>query len=263
MKNFIPPQRFFAYLTWTEIEQLPDKANTVLVQPVGAVEQHGPHLPLIVDSAIGLGVLGEALTRLSAEIPVYVLPPLHYGKSNEHRHFPGTISISANTLLSTLMDIGESLYAAGFRKLVLMNSHGGQPQVMEIAATDLHARYEDFWLFPIFTWRVTQEHKRLLSEREVQEAMHAGDAETSLMFVLLPEWVQMNQAVREYPPPQPGMLASKGGVTFSWLTQDLSDSGVVGDATAASRQKGERILDLLAEGWCELLQEVYHFKAKQ
>ena len=121
--------------------------------------------------------MGEALTRLNPHIPAYALPPLHYGKSNEHRHFPGTISLSATTVLNTLMEIGESLYRAGFRKLILMNSHGGQPQVMEIAATDLHARYEDFWLFPIFTWRVTQEHKSLMSDKEVQLALHAGDAE--------------------------------------------------------------------------------------
>ncbi|TVR14271.1 MAG: creatininase family protein [Phormidium sp. GEM2.Bin31] len=261
MHNFIPPERFFAYLTWTEIEQLPNKADTVLVQPVGAIEQHGPHLPLLVDSAIGLGVLGAALTRLSPDIPAYVLPPLHYGKSNEHRRFPGTISLSASTLLNTLLEIGDSLYQAGFRKLILMNSHGGQPQVMEIAATDLHARYEDFWLFPIFTWRVTQEHKRLMSEQEVQQAMHAGDAETSLMLALMPEQVRMKQAVTEYPPQQPGRLGCKGPLTFSWLSHDISTSGVVGDATAASQEKGEAILDLLATGWCELIEEVYHFQS--
>ena len=205
--------------------------------------------------------MGEALTRLNPHIPAYALPPLHYGKSNEHRHFPGTISLSATTVLNTLMEIGESLYRAGFRKLILMNSHGGQPQVMEIAATDLHARYEDFWLFPIFTWRVTQEHKSLMSDKEVQLALHAGDAETSLMLALLPEQVRMRQAVREYPPEQPGRLGAKGALTFSWLTHNLSSSGVVGDATAASQEKGEAILDLLARGWCELLEEVYHFQS--
>ncbi|WP_017660082.1 creatininase family protein [Baaleninema simplex] len=262
MNGFIPPHRFFPYLTWTEIDRLANKQNVVLVQPVGAIEQHGPHLPLIVDSAIGVAVLGKALDRLEAEVPAYALPPLHYGKSNEHQHFPGTVSLSAETLLATLHDIADSLYRAGFRKLILMNSHGGQPQIMEIAATDIHAKYEDFWVFPVFTWRVSDVYKSLVSEEERQLAMHAGDAETSLMLAVLPEWVRQSELVKEYPPPSPpgSRLAAKGALTFSWLTQDISQSGVVGDATAATKEKGERILDSLADGWKRLIREVYEFE---
>lgn len=261
MHSFIPPDRFFPYLTWRDIENLPDKANTVLVQPVGAIEQHGYHLPLIVDSAIGVSVLGEALHRLDANIPAYALPPLHYGKSNEHQDFPGTISLSAETLLAVLHDVADSLYRAGFRKLIFMNSHGGQPQVMEIAATDIHARYPDFWVFPVFTWRVTNEHKTLMSEDERALAMHAGDAETSLMLAVMSERVRMADAVCEYPPERPpgSLLKTKGALTFSWLTRDISQSGVVGDATAATSEKGDRILQLLAEGWVQLLRDVYEF----
>lgn len=261
MHHAIPPHRFFAYLTWQEVDRLPDKANTVLVQPVGAIEQHGHHLPLVVDSAIGVSVLGAALDRLEPEIPAYALPPLHYGKSNEHNAFPGTVSLSATTLLAVLHDVAESLYRAGFRKLVLMNSHGGQPQVMEIAATDARDRHPDFWVFPVFTWRVTHEHKALLSPREREFAMHAGDAETSLMLSLLPDWVRTEAAVTDYPPDRPpgSLLKAKGAPTFSWLTQDLSESGTIGDATAATREKGDRILELLAAGWAQLLREVYKF----
>ena len=116
---------------------MPDKGNVVLILPVGAIEQHGPHLPLIVDAAIGDAVLGKALEKLPPQIPAYALPTLYYGKSNEHWHFPGTITLSYQTLVTTIIEIAESIYRAGFRKLVLMNSHGGQPQVMEIAARDL------------------------------------------------------------------------------------------------------------------------------
>jgi len=151
MHSFIPPERFFPYLRWTDIQAMPDKENVVLIQPVGAIEQHGPHLPLVVDAAIGVAVLGKALSKLDSDLPAYALPPLYYGKSNEHWHFPGTITISAQTLLATLTEMAESLYRAGFRKLVLMNSHGGQPQVMEIAARDLHVKYDDFLVFPLFT----------------------------------------------------------------------------------------------------------------
>lgn len=95
MHSFIPPNRFFAYLTWTEIEAMPDKENAVLIQPLGAIEQHGLHLPLIVDSSISVAVLGKALEKLNPDIPAYALPPLYYGKSNEHGQFPGTITLSS------------------------------------------------------------------------------------------------------------------------------------------------------------------------
>ena len=110
MHGFIPPQRYFPYLTWTEIERLPDKANTVIIQPIGAIEQHGPHLPIVVDSAISMGVLGKALGKLDEQIPAYALPCLYYGKSNEHWQFPGTITLSAVTLLSVIKEMADSIY---------------------------------------------------------------------------------------------------------------------------------------------------------
>ena len=102
MHSFIPPHRFFPYLSWTDIDSMEDKENVVIVQPIGAIEQHGPHLPIAVDAAISLGVLGKALEKLPSEIPCYALPCLYYGKSNEHWGFPGTITLSANTLCTFL-----------------------------------------------------------------------------------------------------------------------------------------------------------------
>jgi creatinine amidohydrolase len=113
MHSFIPPKRFFPYLSWTDIQAMPDKENVVIIQPVGAIEQHGPHLPLIVDAAIGVGVLGKALEKLDADIPAYALPTLYYGKSNEHLHFPGTITLSTETLMATIMEVERVFTALG------------------------------------------------------------------------------------------------------------------------------------------------------
>lgn len=262
MHGFIPPARYFPYLTWTEIAALPDKENVVIVQPVGAIEQHGPHLPIAVDSAIALGVLGKALEQLDASIPVYSLPGLYYGKSNEHWQFPGTITLSAPTLLTLLMELAESLYRSGFRKLVLLNAHGGQPQIMEIAARDIHQKYLDFSVFPLFVWRVPHIAKELLTSKELALGIHAGDAETSLMLALLPDQVKMDKAVQEYPQglPQEGLLTMEGKLPFAWLTQELTRSGVLGDATAATREKGDRLLASLAAGWVQVLTDIYHFR---
>jgi creatinine amidohydrolase len=265
MHGFLPAHRFFPYLTWTDIDTMPDKENVVLIQPVGSIEQHGPHLPLAVDSAIGLAVLGRALSELDAAIPAYALPSLYYGKSNEHWHFPGTITLKAQTLSATLIEIGESLYRAGFRKLVFMNSHGGQPQVLEIVARDLHQQYEDFMVFPLFTWRVPNLAADLLTPKEQALGIHAGDAETSLLLSILPDQVRMEQAVCEYPHglPTDGLLSLEGNLPFAWMTRDISKSGVLGDPTTATQEKGDRILASLAAGWAQTIQAIYQFRQPQ
>ena len=261
MHGFIPPKRFFPYLTWKEIAEMPNKENVVIIQPIGAIEQHGLHLPVAVDSAISLGVLGKALSKLGGDIPAYALPCLYYGKSNEHWQFPGTITLSAETLLSVIKEMAASIYSSGFRKLVLMNSHGGQPQIMEIAARDIHQEKPDFAVFPLFTWRVPHMAGELLTDQEKEYGIHAGDAETSIMLSLLPEQVQMDKAVKEYPQglPQDSLLSMEGKLPFAWLTRELSQSGVMGDATVATQEKGERILESVAHGWVKVIQDIYQF----
>ena len=261
LHSFVPSDRYFPYLTWREIAQMPNKENVVIIQPVGAIEQHGHHLPLVVDSAISVGVLGKALDKLPIEIPAYALPCLYYGKSNEHAGFPGTISLSAETLLAVIKETALSIYQAGFRKLILMNSHGGQPQIMEIVARDLHQEYQDFQVFPWFTWRVPNIASELLTPKELELGIHAGDAETSLMLALLPEHVKMDLAVKEYPRnlPQNSLLSMEGSLPFSWLTREVSTTGTMGDATTASKDKGDHILESLAQGWVQAITEVYHF----
>ena len=258
--NGVPPEREFSRLTWQEVAAMADRERTVLILPMGAIEQHGPHLPLMVDHAIAIGVIGQAVARLDPAVAAYVLPPLPYGKSNEHGAFPGTISLTATTLLATVMDIGDSLYRSGFRKLILVNGHGGQPPVLDIAATDLHDRYPTMEVLSIFVWRAAPTYKALLGDREGAEGMHAGDAETSLMLALRPDAVRRDRADCVYPPDRlPGSaIGPKGPLAYAWRTEELSASGTIGDATAASREKGERLLDLLADGWATLITEVYH-----
>ena len=265
MHGFIPPERYFPYLTWTEIKEMSDKENIVIIQPIGAIEQHGPHLPIAVDSAISLGVLGKALSQLEPNIPAYALPCLYYGKSNEHAGFPGTITLKAETLLSVIKEMAISIYQAGFRKLVLMNSHGGQPQIMEIAARDLHQEHSDFAVFPLFTWRVPNIAGELLTSQELTYGIHAGDAETSIMLALLPEQVKMTQAVTEYPSqlPQDSLLSMEGKLPFAWLTRELSKTGVMGDPTVATPEKGDRILASVADGWVQVIKDIYKFQQPQ
>ena len=260
--NYFPAERYFAYLTSPAIAAMLDKENVVIIQPMGAIEQHGEHLPLIVDAEISMGVLARALEKLDPAIPAYALPPLYYGKSNEHSTFAGTITMSTQTMLAVLTDIAESIYRAGFRKLAFMNSHGGQPQILEIVARDLHEKHPDFMIFPLFTWRVPNVAKELLTDKELELGIHGGDAETSLMLALLPEQVDMEKAVTEYPYglPENSMLSMEGANPFAWVTRDLTQSGVLGDAKAATQEKGEQILASLVDGWTELIADIYKFE---
>jgi creatinine amidohydrolase len=160
------------------------------------------------------------------------------------------------------MEVADNLYRSGFRKLVLMNSHGGQPQVLEIAARDIHQHHPDFAIFPLFTWRVPHIAKELLSQQELEFGIHAGDAETSLLLSLLPEQVKMERAVKEYPQglPKESLLSMEGQLPFAWLTQELTQSGVMGDATVATKEKGDRLLESLADGWVRAIADIYRFR---
>ena len=258
LHGYNPPHRYLPYLSWTEIAELPDRENTVIVLPTGATEQHGPHLPCAVDSVISAGVVGHALARLPASVPAYAMAPITYGKSEEHLHFPGTMTLSGETLLATMNEIGESVYRAGFRKLLIVNGHGGQPQVMEMAARELRLRHGDFIVVPSFTWRVPHVAGQYLSEREKKLAMHAGHAETALMLALAPDTVRMDRAVTNYPPEFPSTLLSPDGrPACAWSARDFGPSGIIGDPLPATAVQGQAILDSLAQSWAQAITELH------
>ena len=261
LHGYNPPRRYLPYLSWTEIDQLPDKPDTVVVLPAGATEQHGPHLPCAVDSVIAAGVVGHALARLPDDVPAFAMAPITYGKSEEHLHFPGTVTLTGETLLATMIEVGESVYRAGFRKWLLVNGHGGQPQVMEMAARELRLRHGDFIVVPSFTWRVPHVAGQFLSEQERKLAMHAGHAETALMLALAPDTVHMDRAVTNMPPPFPsGLLSPDGRPACAWVARDFGPSGVIGDPLPATREQGLAILDSLAASWAGAITELHRLR---
>ena len=225
INGYIPAARFLPFLSWTDVAALPDKSNTVIVLPTGAIEQHGPHLPCSVDSVISSGVAGHALARLPATIPAYAIPPIVYGKSEEHLHFPGTVTLSGDTLLHTLLEIAESLYRAGFRKLLMINGHGGQPQILQIACREMRLRHGDFIAIPHDVFNVPNCEKQFLSPHEQRMAMHAGHSETALMLALAPECVHMERAVANFPPEFPCPTLSKGRPAAAWASYDFGQRG--------------------------------------
>ncbi|MFY9513178.1 MAG: creatininase family protein [Rubrivivax sp.] len=261
LHGYNPPARFLPYLSWTQIAELPDKADIPIVLPAGSVEQHGPHLPCLVDSIIAAGVIGHALARLPAEVPAFALPPITYGKSDEHLHFPGTVTLEGTTLLATVTEIGESVYRMGFRKLLIVNAHGGQPQVMEMAARELRLRHGDYQVLPHFVWRVPHVAGQFMSEREKRLSMHAGHAETAILMALAPETVHMEHAVVNYPPEFPSkILSSDGRPAAAWTARDFGPSGIIGDPLPATPEQGQAILDSLAQSWAQGIADLHRMQ---
>ena len=251
--------RTWSELSWTEFEQL-DPAVTVAVLPVAATEQHGPHLPVGVDDYINAGIVSAALPLMPDS--VLVLPACHVGKSNEHTAYPGTLSLSAETLIRLWTEIGESVARAGLRKLVIVNSHGGQPQIMDIVVRDLRVRLGMFAVAANLAALASE--RRLFSAEELRHGIHGGASETSQMLHLHPDLVSMD-AAGNFTPASVALeheyrfLRSEGAVGFGWQTQDLHPSGACGDASAADAERGRQVVMSAAEGLAALIAEVARY----
>jgi creatinine amidohydrolase len=191
-------------------------------------------------------------------VPAYALAPITYGKSDEHLHFPGTVTLDGTTLLETVTQIGESVYRMGFRKLLIVNGHGGQPQVMEMAARELRLRHGDYVVLPHFTWRVPHVAGQFMTDREKRLSMHAGHAETAILMALAPHTVHMEHAVANYPPEFPSkVLSGDGRPACAWTARDFGTSGVIGDPFPATPEQGQAILDSLAQSWAQGIQDLF------
>lgn len=250
--------RFWADYTARDFAAL-DRANVIAVLPVGAIEQHGPHLPLSVDQAILDGIIAATLPKIADDCPALFLPTLPVGKSNEHSEWPGTLTFSAQTLLSMWMEIGDCVAAAGVRKLVLLNSHGGQIAAMDIVARDLRVKHK--MLTVAANWFAMGLPEGLLTADEQRFGIHAGDMETSVMLALHPDHVQMQHA-RDFRPRIADIARENQhlGLTpagrLGWQAQDMNAAGACGNAAAATAEKGRAFIDHAARQIATLLQEV-------
>lgn len=255
------PTRYWHELTTRDFAAL-DTARCVAVLPVGAIEQHGPHLPVHVDACINQGLIEATLKLLPADLPVLVLPMQSVGKSNEHLAFPGTLTLSAETLIRVCTEIGESVARAGISRLVLFNSHGGQPQVMDIVARDLRVRRRMFAV--TVSWWQMGTPPGLIPEHESRYGIHGGTVETSIMLHLRPDLVQMEHAwdfVSEAVAieAENSVLRPLGGVGFGWQAQDLNPHGACGNAAVASAEIGRQLVDHTAARFATLLGEVARY----
>ena len=262
MKTWVPDERNFAYLTWKQVDALP-RETTLLVLPTAAIEQHGHHLPLATDTLINNLLLGKALALLPVDLPIYALPPVCYGKSNEHIGFPGTFSLSAQTFLAVVRDLGASIAASGFRKVVLYNTHGGNTSLVDVLARDLRAEFglRTFSLFgsPGVAFEGVKPQERTYG-------FHAGEIETAYLLHATPSLVHRKEYTANYIArvEQPELLKPEGSAAnFAWLTKDIASSGVLGDPSVATAENGELWANEAAARIAEILVAMYHFEPRQ
>jgi len=238
----------------------------IAVLPVAATEQHGPHLPLQVDTALVDGVIAHALPHLAPELPALFLPTQAVGFSPEHAAFPGTLTLKAETVIRLWTEIGECVAAAGVKRLVLFNSHGGQVGLMDVVARDLRARlgmlvYSVNWFGLPLTGPDGSDVHALFSAHEHRFGIHAGDIETSMMRALRPDLVDMARAenfastseerAKAFP-----ILGNGKSAKLGWQMQDYHPAGAVGNAAAATVDKGQAVLAAAGRALAQLLAEI-------
>jgi creatinine amidohydrolase len=250
-----------------------DKARAIAVLPLAATEQHGPHLSLSVDTDIVNGVVAASLGPLQtlesnaeSPLPVFFLPTQSVGLSPEHAAFAGTLTLKPETLIRLWTDIAESVKAAGFNKLVLLNAHGGHVGAMDVVARDLRARlgmlvYSVNWYQLPLTNEQGEDLNALFSPHEHRFGVHAGDVETSAMLALQPHRVRMalaqnfassaEQRATNFP-----ILGNGRSAKLAWQMQDYNPAGAAGNAAAATAQKGQALVEAAGRSLAQLLLEI-------
>ncbi|UOQ49906.1 creatininase family protein [Gracilibacillus caseinilyticus] len=255
-------KRFLPRLTTEEVKQL-SKEDALVVLPIGAVEQHGPHMPIYTDTLIAEGVLTEAFQHFSEGDNIWLLPPIPYGKSTEHLKMAGTMTLSASTLQAVVMDIAKSVSESGFNRLVLFNSHGGNHDLLNMVSREIRIETG------MMVFRLNSSDGSLVADLVPEEervfGIHGGDVETSMVLDMKENWVHPALSPKEFVglPEDNKHLYLKGSCYFAWVIHDISETGMAGDATQATKEKGGEINRRSAQYVAEALIEMSKFNIDQ
>ena len=257
--------RFWADLATTDFAML-DRDRAMAVLPVAATEQHGPHLPLSVDTDLVDGVVRASLPHLPDDLPALFLPTQAVGYSPEHTAFAGTLTLKSETLIRLWTDIAESVAASGVKKMVLFNSHGGQVSLLDVVARDLRARlgmlvYSVSWFNLPLIDAAGRDVNALFGADEHRFGVHAGDVETSMMLALRPGQVRMDQAQHFHSTSQDRaatlpILGNGKSAKLAWQMQDYNAQGAAGHAAAATADKGRALVQAAGRSLAQLLAEI-------
>lgn len=263
MENLIEKHshRFLPYLTSRQIGQLENKDKAVVILPVASIEQHGPHLPVFTDSIIAQEVLSRSLSLLPDDLPVWFLPLLPYGKSNEHAGLAGTITLRSEVFIQTLKEIGENVARNGFRRFAILNAHGGNSEIIDFVIRDIREA-TDMLVFGLHVYLRIAVPQYGLNEDEKTYGIHAGDVETSILLQCCPELVHQDLAPDGTPHKLKKLNTTPfmGPLNFAWLTRDIAPTGVLGNAKTADPARGEKYLSDGALEVSEMIKKIVEFE---
>ncbi len=233
-----------------------DPARTIAILPTAAIEQHGPHLPVGTDTLIAEGMLAELRAQIRRDavhdtLDLRILPVQAVGKSNEHLHAAGTLTLGAETALRAWTEIGLSVRRAGVRKIVLVNSHGGNLDLISILSRELRVRAG--MLAVKCQWTGFGSPEGMYDARELTYGIHGGDMETSLMLAFRPDTVDMAAARDFRSTAETAPIPPTGPLSYGWIARDLNPAGTVGNAAAATANKGRATAAHQVAGFLALL----------
>ena len=257
----VNPSRDWADIQATDNDRAA-AANWIAVLPLAATEQHGPHLPLTTDTMIAQAYLARVRDVLPDDVPVTFLPIEPVGISIEHVAFPGTLTLPTDVALKQWMAIGENVARIGVRKLVIVTSHGGNSSAMALVAQDLRAKHD--MLVVTTSWSRFGVPDGMFPADELRYGIHGGAVETSIMLAAFPQHVKKDR-IANFESAARTMknefrwLSETRPAPFAWAAQDLNPRGVVGDATLATAENGEALIEHGARAFCELLADVQKF----
>jgi creatinine amidohydrolase len=261
-ENTVARPFYWNELTTYDFKRL-NADETIAVLPLASTEQHGPHLPVATDVAIANGMIGEVRKILPDDLTVLVLPTQEIGKANEHIHGPGTLSLPAGLLIEAWTAIGQKVAEAGVRKIVMVNSHGGNLDIMSIVSREMRVRFN---MMAVATqWgRFGYPDGIALGPDENRYGIHGGDVETSLMLHFRPDLVKMGEAQdfrskAEWMAENTKYLQPLPPHSVGWIAHDLNPFGVVGNAAAGTAEKGEKIAAHIARCFIDLLYDVRRY----
>ena len=243
----------FEYLSWPDVKNISKDIRSTIIWPFGAVEQHGPHLPLATDSIFIDEIISDVLELIPSDIPIKKLPTQYLGFSPEHKGFDGTISLSSKLITSMIKEVGIQLADMGFKRLIMINAHGGQISLLNTAARELRSIAPNLHVFPCFLWKGVEGLSDLLTEKEIKHGLHASLAETSLMMALKSELVGDERPCEGIESQIPEGWSLEGNAPTAWLTKDLSKSGVIGDSKGSNVELGKSLKSLLINHWYKLI----------
>lgn len=231
-----------------------DPMRTIAILPTAAIEQHGPHLPVGVDTMIAEGMLARLRAECPEDLDIRILPVQAVGKSNEHLHAPGTLTLSAENALRIWTEIGLSVARAGVRKIVIVNSHGGNLDLISILSRELRVKAR--MLAVKCQWGSFGQPEGMYPAAETAYGIHGGDVETSLMLAFRPELVDMTAAQDFRSTAQGATISPIGPVSYGWIASDLNPAGTVGNAAIATAEKGHATAARYVAGLIDLLHKV-------